>query len=161
MLPFSSISLGKFCIHVAHIVGDDLSEHGGTLALITKLQYLLLSIGKSDSHSLQNLHLSLHCLSHHIADTHRILVGGIETILLSYEVVHGWDEHIQALLVLQERRHLLCATQLHLVTDNTQFLLGRAEILHTLDFCVSSPHTLAHDGLQLCLSHKLYLIGTS
>lgn len=53
---------------------DNLSKHGCTLTLSTKLQHLFLRLIKSYADTLQHIHLILHSLAHHVADAHGILI---------------------------------------------------------------------------------------
>ena len=158
LLP-SGIRLGKFLVHVSNVGRNDLGKHGSTLTLRTELQYLFLCLVKGDADTLQHFHLSLHRLTHHVADAHGILIGGVQSILLGDEVVHGGDKCVKALLLLQERGHLLGTAQLHLVADYAHFLLGGAKFLDALYIFVGAVHTLPHDGLQLGLCHELHLVG--
>ena len=147
LLLLSGIGLGQFCIHVADIGGNHLCQHGGTFAFRAILKYMCLCFVKRDAHTLQHSRLPLHGLTHHVADTHGILVGSIEAVLLGNEVIHGRYQHVKAFLLLQKRGHLLGTTELYFVADDTQFLLGRTKVFDMLYLLIGAIHALPHDGL--------------
>ncbi|WP_276910473.1 hypothetical protein [Hallella colorans] len=119
---------------------------------------MLLRLIEGNSHALQHLCLPLHGLSHHVADAYRVLCCCVQAVLLRHEVVHGWNEHLEALFLFQEGGHLLCATQLHLVADDAEFLLRGTQLFDALYLCVGTSHALSHDGVKLSFCHQLYLV---
>lgn len=106
---------------------------------------------ESNAHTLQSGCLSLHGLAHEVCHRYGIGAGGVEPFLLGDEIVHRRDEHVEALLLLQESGDLLCARKLHLISYHSYLLLSRAEVLYALYLLLGSLHALPHHRLELCL----------
>ena len=119
------------------------------MLLVPVFQHLLLCLREGYSHFLQHVHLPLHGLAHHVAYAGGALGGGVQSVMLGYQVVHGGNEHVQTLLFAQEGGHLLGTHELNLVTHHAQLLLGGTQILYGLHHLVIGTHALPHDRLEL------------
>ena len=146
LLHLSGRRGGEFLVHLAHVVRDDTSQEGSTLAFGAVLEHLFFGCGERDADTTQRCGLSLQRLAEKVTHRHRVFLRGIDALLLCEEVIHRRHEGAECRRLRGERADLLRAGHLHRATHHAELLLRRNHVFHALHIFGSRVHALLHDG---------------
>ena len=153
LLHLASVSLGQTTVHLADVLIYGLCNGSGSLTLCARADHLLLSIRQRNAHTRHSAGVAHQCLAHHVGNRHSVLARSVQTLLLSYQVIHGRKQRLQCLLVACKGRHLLQARTLHGTADNAKRRLGAHKLVDARHVALRRLHALLHDGLQLRLDN--------
>ena len=145
-------------IHSADVSADYICQGSSPLFLRSVLHDLLLCIRKLEAELCQRSRLAVHSFSEHLGHAGCRFLACLKSILRGDHVIHGRNQFFQCCALPRKRSKLLGAGHSDVVSDDTELLLGTAEVLDRFDLFAAGPHGVLHGLSKLRLGNGVFFV---